>query len=259
MHFNAYLPRPNARRIMLEPFLLALEIIGTISFAVSGAFVAIRSKLDIFGVLFIGCITAIGGGILRDLIIGVTPPAIFSNLYIILIAALSALAVFIIAYILKEKFNSVSNKIGQVNNFFDALGLAAFSVTGTEVAFINGLSGNIPLSILLGLLTGVGGGMIRDVLTNSTPYIFKKHVYALASISGSCLYFGLRFVFATTVIPTLCGLALVLVIRMLATKYRWSLPKVVLDEPAPSHPLSIHNQPTKIDNLTANEQDKKAV
>ena len=227
---------------MLEPILSALEIIGTISFAISGAFVAIRSKLDIFGVLFIGCITAIGGGILRDILIGIHPPTIFSNLHVILIAAVTALVVFLLAYIYKEKFFSVSTKIEQVNNFFDALGLAAFSVAGTEIAFVNGLSENIPLSILLGMLTGVGGGMIRDVLTNSTPYIFKKHVYALASISGAGLYFGLRFVFPNTIAPTIFSLVLILVIRMLATKYRWSLPKIQLDESVAEKPASSINE-----------------
>lgn len=224
---------------MLEPILLALEIIGTISFALSGALVAIRSKLDIFGVLFIGCITAVGGGIIRDLLIGVTPPAIFSNLYVILIAALTALIVFVFAYFNKEKFFALSSKIETVNNFFDALGLAAFSVMGTEIAFVNGFSENIPLSILLGMLTGVGGGMIRDVLTNSTPYIFKKHVYALASIGGALLYFGLRFVFADVVAPTLLGMAFVLIIRMLATKYRWSLPKIQFESAAQTVPPAV--------------------
>ena len=238
---------------ILEPILLALEIIGTISFAVSGAFVAIRSKLDIFGVLFIGCITAVGGGMLRDLIIGVAPPTVFSNLYVILIAALSALAVFIFAYFYKEKFVSVSTKVEQVNNFFDALGLAAFSVMGTEIAFVRGFADNIPLSILLGMLTGVGGGMIRDILTDSTPYIFKKHVYALASIGGAGLYFGLRFVFSSTVIPTVCGLAFVLMIRMLATKYRWSLPKIQLEETAKPTAVPVENEP-----ILDQEEEKKA-
>ena len=211
---------------MLETVLLVLEIIGTISFAVSGTFVAIRKCLDIFGVVFIGCITAVGGGILRDLLIGITPPAIFSNLYILLIAAFSAIITFVFAYIVRDKFTSLSNKIEHINNLFDALGLAAFSVMGTEIAFMQGLSGNIPLSILLGMLTGCGGGMIRDVLTSNTPYIFKKHVYALASIGGAVLYFVLRLMFTSTVIPTIAGMAFVLVVRMLATKYRWSLPKI---------------------------------
>ena len=99
---------------MTETILRVLEIIGTIAFAVSGAFVAIKAKLDIFGVLFIGCITAVGGGITRDVLIGRFPPAIFSNLYVLLIAALTALVVFIVAYITRKKFDSVLNHVEHV-------------------------------------------------------------------------------------------------------------------------------------------------
>ncbi|MBQ8374312.1 MAG: TRIC cation channel family protein [Clostridia bacterium] len=213
-----------------EIILLILEIIGTIAFAVSGAFVAIKAKLDIFGVVFVGCITAVGGGITRDLLIGVTPPAIFSNLYILLVAVLTSAAVFIIAYIHRRKFDALREKIEHVNNFFDALGLAAFSVMGTEIAFVNGLADNAVLSILLGLLTGVGGGVFRDILTDATPYIFKKHVYALASIGGAALYYGLRLCVEGTLIASIAAMLLIILVRMLAAKYRWSLPKVHLDD-----------------------------
>ena len=163
-----------------EIILLILEIVGTVSFAVSGAFVAIKAKLDVFGVVFIGCVTAVGGGIIRDLLIGQTPPAIFSNLYILLIAAVASAAVFVVAYATRKRFLAAYEKIEPIQNVFDAFGLAAFSVMGTEIAFIHGISDNAVLAILLGMLTGVGGGMFRDVLTDTTPYIFKKHVYALA-------------------------------------------------------------------------------
>lgn len=206
--------------------LLVLEIIGTVAFAVSGAFVAIKGKLDIFGVIFVGCITAVGGGMTRDLLIGATPPAIFSNWYILLIAALTSAVVFIIAYIYRAKFDSVREKIEHVNNFFDAIGLAAFSVMGTELAFVKGFSDNALLSITLGMLTGVGGGIYRDILTDTTPYIFKKHVYALASIFGAALYFVIRIWTADTILPTIVSVLFVIAVRMLATKYRWSLPKI---------------------------------
>lgn len=212
-----------------EIMLLILEIVGTVAFAVSGAFVAVKAKLDVFGVVFIGCITAVGGGITRDILIGRTPPMIFSNLYIVLIAALTSLAVFIIARIMHRKFLIAYEKIEPIQNVFDAFGLAAFSVMGTEIAFINGLSGNIVLSILLGLLTGVGGGVLRDVLTSTTPYIFKKHVYALASIVGATAYYVMRLWIIDTLAPSLVATFLVVLIRLLAAKYRWSLPKAHLE------------------------------
>ena len=223
-----------------EIILLVLEIIGTIAFAISGAFVAIKKNLDIFGVIFVGCITAVGGGMTRDILIGATPPAIFSNMYILIIAATTAASVFIVAYILRRKFEEISEKIEKINNVFDAIGLAAFSIMGTEIAFVNKLSNNAFLSIMLGMLTGVGGGIIRDVLTDSTPYIFKKHVYAMASIGGAALYYILRLYTYGSLIPSLFAMLFIIAVRMLATKYRWSLPKVHLNEEP--KPLLLHKK-----------------
>ena len=215
-----------------EIILLVLEIIGTVAFAVSGAFAAIKAKLDIFGVLFIGCITAVGGGITRDLLIGDTPPKIFDNLHILAIAATSALVVFAAAYLSRKQFLVTYEHFEPIQNVFDAFGLAAFSVTGTEIAFTSGLAENPVLAILLGVLTGVGGGVFRDVLTSTTPYIFKKHVYALASIGGASVYYVMRsFVETKTpLVPSLVAMVLVVAVRLLAAKYRWSLPKVKLEE-----------------------------
>ena len=215
-----------------EIILLVLEIIGTVAFAVSGAFAAIKAKLDIFGVLFIGCITAVGGGITRDLLIGDTPPRIFDNLHILAIAATSALVVFVAAYLSRKQFLVTYEHFEPVQNVFDAFGLAAFSVTGTEIAFTSGLAENPVLAILLGVLTGVGGGVFRDVLTSTTPYIFKKHVYALASIGGASVYYVMRLFVETKtpLVPSLVAMVLVVAVRLLAAKYRWSLPKVKLEE-----------------------------
>ena len=212
-----------------EIMLLVLEIIGTVAFAVSGAFVAIKAKLDVFGVLFIGCITAVGGGITRDILIGRTPPAIFSNLYILLIAALSSSLVFLIARGMHKKFVYAYEKTEPIQNVFDAFGLAAFSVMGTEIAFLFGQWENAVLAVLLGVLSGVGGGVLRDVLTSTTPYIFKKHVYALASIAGATVYYVMRLFILETLVPSIVAMALVVVLRLLAAKYRWSLPKAHLE------------------------------
>ena len=213
-----------------EIILLILEIIGTVAFAVSGAFVAIKAKLDVFGVVFIGCVTAVGGGITRDLLIGQNPPAIFGNLYILLIAAITSVFVFVIARITHRQFVIGYEKIEPTQNVFDAFGLAAFTVMGTEIAFLHGLQDNAVLAVLLGMLTGVGGGVIRDVLTSTTPYIFKKHIYALASIAGAVIYYVMRLFMADTLLPSVVAMLAVVVLRLLAAKYRWSLPKVHLDE-----------------------------
>ena len=102
-----------------EVILFILEVVGTISFAVSGAFVAIKVRFDVFGVLVIGCITAVGGGIMRDILIGEFPPAIFSRAYLVLIACASALAVFLVSYKQRKKFDGIRGKIEHINNIFD--------------------------------------------------------------------------------------------------------------------------------------------
>ncbi|MBE7035968.1 MAG: trimeric intracellular cation channel family protein [Ruminococcaceae bacterium] len=216
--------------MLSENLLHILEFVGTISFAISGALVAIRAQLDIFGVIFIGGITAVGGGIVRDLLIGRIPPSIFSNGQIMLIAILASVLVFLIAYFNRQKFEELSAKIESINNVFDAVGLATFTVMGTEVSFLFGFSDNIFLTVVLGMLTGVGGGIFRDILTDTTPYIFKKHIYALASIFGSLLYYFLRRYTETLILATVLSLVFVVVIRMLATKYLWSLPKIRFEE-----------------------------
>lgn len=206
-----------------------LEIIGTISFAVSGAVVAIKSRLDIFGVVFIGVITAIGGGIVRDLLIGKTPPMVFFNFYLFIIAVITSIIVFVITYINKHKFNILEGTIEYVNNFFDAIGLAAFSVMGTEVSFVEGFSDNLFFSVTLGMLTGIGGGIFRDILTDTTPFVLKKRIYASASILGSCTYYILRKNFDNLIMVSVISMLLVFGIRLLATKYCWSLPKIKLE------------------------------
>lgn len=216
--------------MLTEIILFVLEIAGTVAFAVSGTVVAIKARFDIFGVLVIGCITAVGGGITRDMLIGATPPAIFSKIYIVGIACLASLVVFIVAYIKRKKFDEIRERIEHINNIFDAIGLAAFTVMGTEIAFTNGVSENVFLSITIGVLTGVGGGVLRDILTETPPYIFKKHVYALASIVGATLYYLLRLFMRTTILPSGMAIMFIISIRLLATKYRWDLPKIKLQE-----------------------------
>lgn len=213
-----------------EQILFLLEILGTISFAVSGAFVAIRAKFDIFGVLVVGGVTSVGGGILRDILIGRTPPSIFFKTYILVIAIATSLIVFVLSYFQRKEFDEIRERIEHINNVFDAIGLAAFTVMGTEIPFVNGLSSNVFLSITLGVLTGVGGGVLRDILTETPPYIFKKHVYALASIFGACLYYLLRNLIGTTLLPCAATIVFIVGIRLLAARYRWSLPKIEIEE-----------------------------
>ena len=206
--------------------LFIMELLGTIAFAVSGALIAVKSGLDLFGVTFLGCITAVGGGILRDIILGQCPPAIFFNPFVLMIAALTSVAVFVIAYKNRQHFESLREKIERINNIFDAVGLAAFSVTGTEIACAAGYSNNMLLVVVMGMTTGVGGGIFRDVLVARSPYVLKKHIYALASLLGSLLYYIIRECTQSLMSGTVVAMLVVVSIRMFATKYRWKLPRM---------------------------------
>ena len=119
----------------MEETIKIMELLGTVAFALSGSLGAISSELDIFGVSFLACITAFGGGILRDILLGINPPKIFNDFFVFLLAFSVAVLVFIISYVCRKSFNSFKIKIERINNVFDAIGLAAFVVLGSEIAF----------------------------------------------------------------------------------------------------------------------------
>ncbi len=212
-----------------EIILSIIEIIGTVAFAVSGALIAIKAGFDIFGVIVVGAVTAVGGGITRDILIGRTPPAVFTRAYILIIACAVSAIVFVVAYVCRNKFKKIDERVERVNNYFDAIGLAAFSVMGVEIAFANSLWSNPILAIILGVLTGVGGGVMRDIFTENMPYIFKKHIYALASLAGSALYYMIRLKTVSIAIPTIVGMIVIITLRVLATLYLWNLPKIRME------------------------------
>lgn len=214
----------------MEETIKIMELLGTLAFAISGSLVAISSKLDIFGVSFLACITAFGGGMLRDLLLGINPPQIFNNFSIFLLALAVSVLVFIISYICKKSFNSFKTKIERINNIFDAIGLAAFVVIGSEVACTRGFLDNGFIVVFMGMITGVGGGIFRDILIDTTPYVFKKHIYALAAILGAITYFVLRKYIQNVQLASIASMVLVFAIRMLATKYRWSLPRIHIQD-----------------------------
>ena len=220
----------NEKGNYMAEIIKIMEIIGTIAFALSGAVVAINSGLDIFGVAFLACITSFGGGVVRDILLGLNPPAIFTDFKLFLVAMAVAVLTFVIAYIFRAKFNLFKRKIEVVNNVFDAIGLSAFVVIGSEVSCLNGFLNNGFIVVFCGMITGVGGGIFRDVLIDTTPYIFKKHVYAMAAIMGGITYFILRKYAQNIQLASLLSMLLIFVIRMLATKYRWGLPKIYIGD-----------------------------
>lgn len=204
-----------------------MELIGTIAFAISGSLIAVKRSLDLFGVVLVGCITSVGGGIMRDLFLGKTPPSIFSNVIVLVIATITSIVVFIVSYFNANKFESFEKRIESINNFFDAVGLATFSAIGTEMACESGFLGMAIFSISMGLLTGVGGGIIRDILVDSTPYVLTKHIYALASVTGSTVYYLIR-INSNKIVALIVAMPIIVIIRLLAAKYHWRLPKIIL-------------------------------
>ena len=207
-----------------------MEWIGTISFAVSGSLVAIGCGLDIFGVATVGCITAMGGGVIRDCLVGNIPPKIFSSPVILLVGMLTAILVFVVSYVHRRKFKELRQVTEHINVFFDALGLAAFSITGVETVCQTLDESNIILAITLGVITGVGGGILRDVLVNEKPYVLVRHIYAVVSILGCSFYYLFSVCLDHKVFATFFVLIFTVVMRLLAARYRWKLPKIKLDD-----------------------------
>ena len=204
------------------------EIIGTVAFAISGAMIAIERKLDLFGVLFLGATTAIGGGIVREILLGQIPPKAFLNYVYMLTAVVTAAVVFLFSYINSKREKPIRILSDELLNFFDAAGLGIFSVIGVQNTINAGFEENAFFCIFLGMLTGVGGGMIRDVLSQTTPAVLRKHIYALASIAGSlCYYYLHRFDDAAAIVVTT---GLVILIRLMARHYQWTLPKIPLSD-----------------------------
>ena len=203
-----------------------IELIGVISFAVSGAMIAIKHRSDIFGVVFLGCTTALGGGATRDIMLGNLPPTVFTNWLFVIIAAVSSAVVFIVARAFRDYYNENTPRIETVNNIIDALGLGAFTVTGINSAFLHSGGNNILLGVFMGTLTGIGGGVLRDLLSGTAPVVFKKHVYALASISGGVVYCLMINFGIDKTVSAICCMFIVFAIRVLATIFKWNLPRI---------------------------------
>ena len=205
----------------MQHFIFILEIIGTIAFAASGAMTALKKDMDIFGVAILGLTTAVGGGAVRDIILGITPPTMFEKPVYALVAAAVSIIVFIpnIRHILTKNHKLYDIVIRTM----DSLGLAIFTVMGISTAKAVADGYNLFLLVFVGVITGVGGGVMRDIMAGDTPYIFVKHIYACASILGA-LVCVLLWGPLGAVGSMFIGAALVFVIRLLAARFKWSLP-----------------------------------
>lgn len=203
------------------------EMIGTVAFAVSGAMVAIEKRMDIFGIVFLSAVTALGGGTIRDLLLGITPPKMFYSYKYLAASALTAVILFLIARISKKPLQTPTGHTDCLLTFCDALGLGIFAVVGTQAGIGAGYTDNIFMCVFLGMTTGVGGGVLRDMMCSDIPFVLRKHVYAVAAILGSTLYFVFVVQMQMSLgLATLIGTGFTIVIRMLAWHYRWNLPRI---------------------------------
>ncbi len=206
----------------MKTFDLAFEITGIIAFAISGALVGIRRRMDIFGVMVLGLITAVGGGIMRDVILGITPPAAFCNP----VYAGVALAVSILTYIIftSRLWGTGGKGFSFAVTLADAIGLALFTVHGAGTAITAGYGDNIFLVLFLGVLTGVGGGILRDVLSARRPVIFCEEIYAVAAFIGAVIYVCIYKYLGVGTSSLICCTVIV-TLRMLSVHFGWRLPK----------------------------------
>lgn len=213
--------------MMIEQFLMqTLEIVGTIAFAISGALVGVKKKHDLFGVLFLGIVTSVCGGMFRDVLIGNIPPQMFRNPTFVAIAAVVSLFTFGAAYFAKPDMGKHAVTFDTLLNLMDALGLGAFTVGGMNTAMSLGYQENGFLVIFVGVLTGIGGGMLRDVLAREVPFVLYKQIYALACITGGILYYILLQAGLPQAAAMLCGVACILFIRLMAAWKHWDLPRI---------------------------------
>lgn len=200
---------------MPDQFLYIIDILGTFSFAVSGAFLAMEKKLDPFGVLVLSFVTAIGGGTLRDIMIGNLPVSWLRNETATIVIFSSAVATMFFGRYLKHLTTTLF--------LFDALGLGLFTVVGIKLGMDKHFS--MGVCITLGTITACFGGVIRDVLLNSVPLLFRKEIYAMACIAGGLIYFLLRAMKLNADVTTIICILIIFAIRLLAVRVKLSLPQ----------------------------------
>jgi uncharacterized membrane protein YeiH len=197
-------------------FFQVIDILGTIAFAISGVLVALDKKMDPFGVLIIAFVTAVGGGTLRDVMIGINPVSWMTNMtYVYVIFGSTVFAI-----VLRNKINYLRTSLF----LFDTIGIGLYTVVGIEKGLNAGLHPII--CIALGTMTACFGGVIRDILCNEIPVIFRKEVYATACILGGLTYFLLRLFMENTNLIFIIAIIVVIVIRLIAVKFKVSLPSL---------------------------------
>jgi len=194
---------------------LALDVSGTLVFAVSGALLAVRKELDIVGVIVLAVAAGMGGGIIRDVLLGDTPPVAVDNQLYPIIGIVTGLLVFL--------FHQYVRRLRLGIGLWDALGLGFFAVSGTLKSLDAGVS---PLpAVLLGVVTGVGGGMVRDLLALEVPVVLHRDIYALAALVGAVICTIAVYLDQPSSVAAFLGVSSTFILRVLAMRFGWSAPR----------------------------------
>ncbi len=195
--------------------LYLLDLIGTAAFAASGAWAGVCKKMDLFGVLVLGLVTAVGGGTLRDILLGDLPPfSLHNEVYLYL-----PIIVSLIVFSGQHKFKVIEKPL----LYFDAVGLGIFVVIGTNKAL--DFEMGFLVAVLMGVMTGTAGGVIRDVLANQVPLILRREIYASACVGGGVLLVVLSRFGVPAEVAAITSASVVIALRLVAIHYDWSLPK----------------------------------
>lgn len=203
-----------AERLGIDTLLLALDLLGTFVFALSGAVKAVKSRLDLFGVLVMSFAAASAGSITRDVVIGAVPPAAIGDW--------RYLAASVLAGLLTFTWHPLIERVRSAVLIFDGAGLALFAVTGTQAALASGL--NPIMAALLGMVTGIGGGMLRDLLVGEVPIVLRTDLYAVAALLGAAVVAGGDVLGLPPAAGTVAGAVVCFGLRVVAIRRGWRLP-----------------------------------
>lgn len=198
----------------MHPIVVVLDLVGTFAFAISGGTLAVRKRFDLFGVLVLSFTAAVTGGIVRDVLIGATPPVALANWHYLAVSCIAGLATFYRGDAIERMQNPVQ--------LFDAVGLGLFAVTGATKALEAGLAPGG--AMLLGMVTGIGGGMARDILAMRIPVVLQSDLYAVAALAGAAVVVVGSLMDGPQPVLLVCGALLVFFLRFMAVRHGWRLP-----------------------------------
>ena len=214
-----------------EWLIVLTDYIALVSTAITGTIVAIDRRLDMIGVWFLALVSSFGGGVLRDVLLGNTPPIFFTHYHWLLLVTAVSMALFLTVRFWRGWWRPhVRAYTDKINNVLDAVGLAAFTMSGVQLASAAGHTSNPFLCVFMGTITAIGGGVLRDISVMQTPRVLRKRVYAVASILGGILYWTLLHVGLADELSWIISMLVIIAVRICATVFRWNMPSIPIPE-----------------------------